>query len=60
MKLNLKGKKRNKINRIKRGQKSCAMTVRVTDTGCIEGYPEPENHIRKAYKRTNIMNVFCT
>ena len=30
------------------------------DIGYIEGYPEPENHIRKAYKRTNIMNVFCT
>ena len=28
-------------------------------TGCIEGYPEPENHVRKAYKRTNMMNVFC-
>ena len=29
------------------------------NTGCIEGYPEPENHVRKAYKRTNIMSVFC-
>ena len=29
-------------------------------TGCIEGYPELENHIRKVYKRTNIMNIFCT
>ena len=34
------------------------VVMRDITTGCIEGYSEPENYIKNAYKRTNIIQLF--